>query len=134
MIYNVIKIGVLQGTDLFVLRDRFEFSGPLLNLFEEVHQKLEMYNRTRSEFEGLYRIDMKDYPEDVIYETLLFAFVHRDYSFEAPMIIRIYDDRIEFVVLGSIFHCRSSDLIRGFCLQQHVDCDMYGIAKIRKVL
>ena len=132
MIYNAIHIGVFQGTDFSVLRDRFEFEGPLLKQFYDVYQKIEMYNWTRSEVEGLYRIDMKDYPDEVIREALLHAFAYRDYSIEAPMLISIFDDRIEIVAVGGACIAANSELAKLLCIQKHAESDMYGIARMRK--
>ena len=63
---------------------------------------VDRYNRTRAEFDGLYRVDMRDYPIDAIRETLLNALVHRDYSFSGSTLISIFDDRIEILSLGGL--------------------------------
>ena len=48
------------------------------------------------------RIDMRDYPEEAIRESLLNSIVHRDYSFSGSNLVNVYDDRIEFVSLGGL--------------------------------
>ena len=53
-------------------------------------------------FEGLYRKDVRDYPEEALREALLNSIVHRDYSFSASTLISVYDDRIEFVSIGGL--------------------------------
>jgi len=99
---HTIKFAVFEGIDKVIFKDRHEFSGSLLKQLHDAFSMIERYNRTRSEFEGLYRIDMWDYPEEAIRETLLNALVHRDYSFSGSTLISIFDDRIEFVTLGGL--------------------------------
>ena len=48
------------------------------------------------------RTDRRDYPEDAIRESLLNSIVHRDYSFSGSNLVNVYEDRIEFVSLGSL--------------------------------
>jgi len=55
-----------------------------------------------STFDKLRRIDTRDYPEAAIRETLLNLLAHRDYSFSASTLIRVYTDRIEFVSIGGL--------------------------------
>ena len=69
---------------------------------EEVYAYLDMRNQTHASFEGLYRIDKRDYPEEALREALLNCLVHRDYSFSASTLISVYDDRIEFVSVGGL--------------------------------
>ena len=59
-------------------------------------------NQTKATFDGLYRIDTRDYPEDALREALLNSLVHRDYSFRASTLVSVYVDRIEFVSVGGL--------------------------------
>jgi ATP-dependent DNA helicase RecG len=61
-----------------------------------------MFNHIHAVVEGLYRKDMRDYPEDALREALLNAIIHRDYSFSASTLISVFDDRIEFVSIGGL--------------------------------
>ncbi|NLV85697.1 MAG: hypothetical protein GX025_00555 [Clostridiales bacterium] len=61
---------------------------------------VDLHNRTRATFEKLLRVDARDYPEITIREVLLNSLVHRDYSYMTSTLIRIYDDRMEFVSVG----------------------------------
>lgn len=99
---HTIKVAVFEGTQKAVFKDRYEYSGSLLKQLNDVFEMIDRYNRTRAEFEGLYRVDMRDYPVDAIRETLLNALVHRDYSFSGSTLISIFDDRIEIVSLGGL--------------------------------
>lgn len=97
-----IKTATFNGTDKLNFQDRKEYSGSLFEQMENVYQYLEMRNKKRASFNGLYRIDTLDYPLDALREALLNCLVHRDYSFSASTLISVYDDRIEFVSIGGL--------------------------------
>lgn len=97
-----IKLAVFEGSEKTVFKDRKELTGPLFEQMEEAYEYIDRYNRTRSEFYGLERVDMRDYPEEAVRETLLNAVVHRDYSLSAPILISIFDDRVEVVNVGGL--------------------------------
>ena len=97
-----IKLAVFEGSKKSVFKDRRELSGSLLEQMEEAFNYIDRYNRTRAEFSGLDRMDMRDYPPEAIREALLNAIVHRDYSFSGATLISIFDDRIEFVTIGGL--------------------------------
>lgn len=97
-----IKTATFNGTDKLNFQDRKEYSGSLFDQMENVYQYLEMRNKKRASFNGLYRIDTLDYPLDALREALLNCLVHRDYSFSASTLISVYDDRIEFVSIGGL--------------------------------
>lgn len=99
---HTIKLAVFEGTTKSVFRDRREFSGSLLKQLNEAYDYIDRYNRIRSDFEGLHRIDKRDYPLDAIREALLNALVHRDYSFSSSTLISIFDDHIEFISIGGL--------------------------------
>ena len=99
---HMIKLAVFEGSKKSVFKDRRELSGSLLEQLEEAFDYIERYNRTRAEFSGLDRLDMRDYPPEAIREALLNAIVHRDYSFSGAALISIFEDRIEFVTIGGL--------------------------------
>ena len=99
---STIKAATFSGTDKSDFQDRREFGGSLFRQMEEMYSYLDLRNRTRATFEGLYRNDVRDYPEEALREALLNSLVHRDYSFSASTLISVYDDRIEFVSVGGL--------------------------------
>ena len=99
---------MFQGSTKTVFRDRHEFSGSLFDQLEGAFAFLDRYNRTRSTFPGLERVDTRDYPVEALREALLNSLVHRDYSFSGSILISLFDDRVEFVTIGG--------LVRGFSL------------------
>lgn len=99
---HTLKMAVFQGTDKAIFRDRKEFSGSILKQLDNIFASIDLYNKTKSTINGLYRTDKRDYDEETLREALLNCIVHRDYSFSGSTLINIYDDRIEFVSLGGL--------------------------------
>ena len=99
---HTVKLAVFEGSKKSVFRDRKELDGSLLAQLEEAYAYIDQFNRTRAEFEGLDRIDKRDYPPEALREALLNAMTHRDYSFSGSTLISIFDDRIEFVTIGGL--------------------------------
>ena len=99
---HMIKLAVFEGSKKSVFKDRRELSGSLLEQMKEAFDYIDRYNRTRAEFSGLDRLDMRDYPPEAIREALLNAIVHRDYSFSGATLISIFENRIEFVTIGGL--------------------------------
>lgn len=99
---HTLKLAVFEGSKKSVFKDRRELSGSLLKQLEEAFEYIDHYNRTRAEFSGLDRVDLRDYPPEAVREALLNAIVHRDYSFSGSTLISIFEDRIEFVTIGGL--------------------------------
>ena len=99
---HTIKLAVFEGSSKTIFKDRRELSGSLLGQLEEAFDFIDRCNRTRAEFSGLDRVDVRDYPTEAIREALLNAIVHRDYSFSAATLVSIFDDRMEFVTIGGL--------------------------------
>ena len=106
---HIIKGATFGGTDQEDFQDRKEFSGSLLKQVNDAYAYLELRNKTRAAFDGLYREDYKDYPASALRESLLNAIVHRDYAFSASTLISVYADRIEIVSIGGLVHGISLD-------------------------
>lgn len=109
---HTIKLAIFEGSQKTVFHSRKELSGSLLKQFEDACDYISRANHTRSEFEGMYRIDMQDYPPEALREALLNAIVHKDYGYSAPTLISIFDDRIEFVTVGGLVRGLSLDDIQ----------------------
>ena len=99
---HTVKLAVFEGTSKEIFKDRYEFSGSLFKQLKEVYSSIDRYNRTRAEFNGLRRIDIREYPITAVREALLNSIVHRDYSFSGSTLISIFDDRIEIVTIGGL--------------------------------
>ena len=142
---HTIKVAVFQGKDQTIFKDRREFSGSLMKQMNEVYDFIDFRNQTRATIEKLQRIDVRDYPEIAVRESLLNLLVHRDYSFSASAFIRIYEDRIEFVSVGGLMPgieledimegisvCRNQDLANVFYRLHLIEAYGTGMVKIMK--
>ena len=116
---HTIKLAVFEGDKKSVFRDRKELGGSLFAQLEDAYAYIDQFNRIRAEFEGLERIDRRDYPTEALREALLNAIAHRDYSFSSSTLISVFDDRIEFVSVGG--------LVRGLTF----DDIMLGVSALR---
>lgn len=116
---HTIKLAVFEGDKKSVFRDRKELNGSLFAQLEDAYSYIDQFNHTRAEFEGLERIDRRDYPTEALREALLNAVTHRDYSFSSSTLVSIFDDRIEFVSVGG--------LVRGLTF----DDIMLGVSALR---
>ena len=140
---HTVKAAVFDGTDQSIFKDRREFSGSLMRQMNEVYQYIDLSNRTRSTFDKLLRIDVRDYPESAVREALLNSLVHRDYGFRASTLISIYADRMEFVSIGGLLPgieledvmiglsvCRNENLANVFYRLQLIEAYGTGMRKI----
>ena len=109
----------------------------------EVYSYIDFRNQKHSSFSGLKRIDKRDYPEVAIREALLNLIVHREYSYSASSLIRIYTDRIEFTSIGGLLKgitlediqlgisvCRNPKLANIFYRLELIEAYGTGIQKI----
>lgn len=106
---HTIKMAVFDGSKKSVFRDRKELTSSLLTQLEDAYSYIDQFNHTRAEFDGLERIDRRDYPGEALREALLNAITHRDYSFSSSTLISIFDDRIEFVTIGGLVRSLTFD-------------------------
>lgn len=99
---SIIKLAVFEGSQKTVFHDRKELSGSLFKQLEDAYAYINQFNYTRSEFPGLERVDTRDYPPEAVREALLNSVIHREYGIGGPILISIFDDRIEFVTIGGL--------------------------------
>ena len=140
---HTIKVAVFQGKDQTIFKDRREFSGSLMKQMNNVYEFIDFRNQTHSTIDKLMRTDVRDYPEIALREALLNLLVHRDYSFSASAFINIYENRIEFVSVGSLLPgidledvmmgisvCRNQNLANIFYCLQLIEAYGTGMSKI----
>jgi len=105
------KAAIFEGHNKDKFKDRKEFAGSLFKQIEDVHAYLHVFNRTRSTFEGVYRVDHPDYPDVAIREAYVNALIHRDYYIEGSVLVSMFDDRLEFMSLGGAMPGVTHDLM-----------------------
>ena len=109
---HTVKVAVFADEDKTIFKDAKEFEGSIFRQLDDTYSYLLLCNRTMSTFQGLNRIEKKDYPEEALREALLNAMVHRDYSFSGSIIININDSEIEFISIGGLLPGLSVEDIR----------------------
>lgn len=109
---HTIKVAVFGDEANTVFKDSKEFGGSVFAQLDKTYSYLTLCNNTVSTFEGLKRIDKKDYPEEAVREALLNAIVHRDYGFSGSIIININDQEAEFISIGGLLPGLMPDDIR----------------------
>lgn len=140
---HIIKAATFDGIDGQTFQDRREFGGSLLKQLEDAYAYLNMRNQTSATFEGLLRIDHRDYPDVALRESLLNAIVHRDYSISAGTLLSVYRNRIEIISIGGlaggisyddmmlgVSYCRNKNLANVFYRLQLIESYGTGIGKI----
>ena len=63
--------------------------GCLLSLATRIEELLSGLVKRREVLDGLFRIDIPSYGEDALRESVMNAFIHRDYKIPEPVIIQI---------------------------------------------
>lgn len=99
---HTVKIAVFGDRENTAFKDAREFGGSIFRQLDDSYAYLSLCNRTLSVFEGLERIENKDYPDEALREALLNALVHRDYSFSGSIVVNVNDDAMEFISLGGL--------------------------------
>lgn len=138
-----IKIACFEGEDKTIFKDRKQFAGSLLKQLTDSFQYIDLFNKNKSTFLGLNRIDNRDYPPEAIREALINSIVHREYSFSGSILINIFYDRIEFISLGGLVpglaledimlgvsQCRNEKLANIFYRLKLIEAYGTGITKI----
>ena len=106
------KVAVFGDDGNTIFKDMKEFGGSIFSQLDNTFDYLMLCNRAELTFNGLKRVEKRDYPLEALREALLNALVHRDYSFEGNIIINVNNKRIEFISLGGLFQGLSTDDIR----------------------
>ena len=119
---HTIKLAVFEGIEKEVFKDRQEYSGSLLKQLDDAYNILDMYNHNNAKVTGLFREEMRDYPEDALREALLNALIHRDYTFSSSTLISIFEDRVEFVSIGGLpMGISLDDIMLGLSVPRNVN-------------
>ena len=140
---HTIKAAVFQDNTQQAFKDRREFSGSLFQQINEVYEFLDRNNATAASFDGLLRVDKRDYPEAALREALLNAVAHREYAASGSILIKLFSDRMEFISPGGLISgleigditsgysvCRNQSLAAVFYRLNLIEAYGTGILKI----
>ncbi len=97
-----IKCAIFEGNNKITFKDRKEFTGSILKQLEDVLEYMKLVNRISARIIDYKRVDIPDYPEYAIRETILNAIIHRNYNFSGSILISVFDSKIEIVSLGGL--------------------------------
>lgn len=90
--------GVIEALD-----DK-EYSGSLVSLLQNGTEFVKNNTKKRWKKTGTGRVEMPEYPEQAVHETLVNALIHRDYmEIGSEVHIDIFDDRMEIYSPGGMF-------------------------------
>ena len=98
-----IQAAVFQGKSKLVFIDRADFTGSLFKQLEDAYNYLRRFNKVHS-FVGdeLERTETTDFPTVALREGILNAVVHREYGSSGPILISLFDDRLEILNQGGL--------------------------------
>jgi len=140
---HTIKVAVFQDHTQMAFKDRREFGGSLFRQLNDAYTFIDLHNQINSTFQGLKRIDSRDYPEEAVREGLLNAITHREYAQGASTLIKLFSDRMEFISMGGLVNgialedimsgysvCRNPELAGVFYRLQLIEAYGTGMMKI----
>ena len=90
---SYVKIAFFENDADILYMD--EVHGPLLRQADEtIDVIMKKYLKARISYEGIHRIERYPFPEEALREAVLNAIVHKDYSRQIPIQIRVYANKI----------------------------------------
>ena len=98
------KLAVYQSREKENFLDRKEFTGSILEIYDNLIEFLKLNTATYGIISSSIREDIEEYPEFILREIVLNSIIHRDYSTLTSNIINLYkDDGIELISYGSLY-------------------------------
>lgn len=94
--HHEIRIARFKGSTRLAMLDSQEIKGSIYKMLDEVESFFKRNTRLANKIVEFKRVDIPEYPYDVIRESVINAIAHRDYTKRgAPIMISIFDDRVE---------------------------------------
>lgn len=99
----VIRCGRFAGTTKTKILDQADIELPLPLAIDEILSFIDKHTYVRSEIGRKERVDIPQYPPNVVREAVINAVVHADYSVKGVNIqVAIFSDRIEIINPGAL--------------------------------
>lgn len=73
---------------------RIDFKMPIISVLDRLTEIIEANNYIRNVQVGLFRVEVRDFPKNVVQEALLNAICHRDYKSNGAIYIKHYSNKI----------------------------------------
>jgi len=142
-----IRIARFRGVTRTEFIDSQEIKGPIYKMLNEVELFFKRNTRLAGKIVEFKRVDIPEYPYEAIREAVINAVAHRDYTRRgAPIIISIFDDRVEISSPGGLLPGLDIRNLEGhhetrnkmICAIFHHTLDMEkfgtGIGKMRRLM
>jgi len=101
--HHEIRIARFRGTTRSEFIDSQEIKGSIYKMLDEVEVFFKRNTRLANKIVEFKRVDIPEYPYEAVREALINAIAHRDYARRgAPVIVAIFDDRVEVSNLGGL--------------------------------
>lgn len=98
-----IKMARFRNGDRLDIIDRKISHNTLISLLDDVYFFFKRNTRISSVIVGMNRIDLEEYPFEVVREAIINAIAHRDYKIaSSPITFYIYNNRIEIISPGKL--------------------------------
>ncbi len=100
---NEIRIARFKGATRLKFIDSQEIKGSIYQMLDEVEKFFKRNTRLANKIVEFKRVDIPEYPYEAVREAIINAIAHRDYFRRgAPIIISIFDDRVEVSSPGGL--------------------------------
>lgn len=98
-----IKMARFKNGDRLDIIDRKVSHNTIISLLNDVYLFFKRNTRISSVIVGMNRIDLEEYPFEVVREAIINAIAHRDYKISSsPITFYIYNNRIEIISPGKL--------------------------------
>ena len=99
----VSKLAIYDGLEPLTFKDKKEFEGSIAKQIDDVIRYIHLNNKVNITFgPNGKRIENPSYPIDAVRESVVNAFVHRDYTMTSDIKIEMFDDRLAISSPGSL--------------------------------
>jgi|YNPNPStandDraft_1061719.scaffolds.fasta_scaffold11776_4 ATP-dependent DNA helicase RecG len=94
----------IRGRDLSsnIFLDRRMLEGTATELIEQAFRFVLDNMKVGGWIDGMFREDIHEYPPEAVREAIVNAVIHRDYSQSTPILVRMFDDRLEITNAGGL--------------------------------
>jgi ATP-dependent DNA helicase RecG len=93
-----------RGHDLSgsMIVDRQLIQGTAPEMIEQAVDFVRRNMRVGGVIQGIYRQDFPEYPEEAVREAVINAVIHRDWSIQQKILLKMFDDRLEIENAGGL--------------------------------
>ncbi len=97
-----VKLVRFKGTEAHTVIDSAYAKATIPILLDTAEKFIEKNTRMAHRIEGMYRVEVPEYPKSVVREALVNAIAHRDYFNLNTIQVNIFDDRMQITNPGTL--------------------------------